>query len=120
MSTTTDQPTSIASITGSVTNKTQLQTTAATIVAAGAGYLAGKGYLGLSLTDWTTILTAVVTVGSIVWPILVTRAQSLKDTVGHLKNTTVVTDEASAKALPNNPDVVASTPEIVSAIKKAS
>lgn len=117
---TNQEPTSAASLTGSVTNKTQLQTTAATIVGVGAGYLAGKGYLGLSLTDWTTLLTAVVTVGSIVWPILVTRANSLKDTVGHLKNTTVVTDAESAKALPNNPDVIAATPEIVSAIKKAS
>ena len=102
----------------SITNKTQLQTTAATLVGVGAGYLAGKGYLGLSLTDWTTILTAVIGVGSVLWPVIVTRANSLKDTVGHMKNTTVVTDKASAEALPANPDVVAATPEIVAAIKK--
>jgi hypothetical protein len=113
------EPTSVNSLTGGVTNKTQLQTTAATLIGVGAGYLAGKGYLGLSLTDWTTILTAVLGIGSILWPVLVTRAQSLKDTVGHMKNTTVVTDPESAKALPNNPDVVAATPEIVTAIKKA-
>jgi hypothetical protein len=113
-----EQPTSVASMTNSVTNKTQLQTTAATLVGIGAGYLAGKGYLGLSLTDWTTILTGVVTVGTVLWPVLVTRAQSLKDTVGHLKNTTVVTDAESAKALPNNPDVIAATPKIVAAIKE--
>jgi hypothetical protein len=103
-----------------LTNKTQLQTTAATLVGVGAGYLAGKGYLGLSLTDWTTILTAVVTVGTIAWPVLVTRAQSLKDTVGKLPKTTVVTDAASAAALPNNNDVIAATPALIDAIKKAS
>jgi hypothetical protein len=103
----------------SITNKTQLQTTAATLVGVGAGYLAGKGYLGLSLTDWTTILTAVVTVGTIVWPIVVTRANSLKDTVGKLKNTTVVTDAESAKALPNNPDVIAATPKVIAAVNEA-
>jgi hypothetical protein len=114
------EPTSVTSLTGGITNKTQLQTTAATIIGVGAGYLAGKGYLGLSLTDWTTVLTAAVTVGSIIWPLLVTRAQSLKDTVGHMDKTTVVTDAASAKALPNNPDVVATTPAISAAIKAAS
>ena len=111
--------TSVTSLTSGLTNKTQLQTTAATLVGVGAGYLAGKGYLGLSLSDWTTILTAVVTVGTIAWPVLVTRANSLKDTVGHMDKTTVVTDAASAKALPNNPDVVAVTPQIAAAIKAA-
>jgi hypothetical protein len=111
--------TTVATISGGLTNKTQLQTTAATLIGVGAGYLAGKGYLGLSLTDWTTILTAAVTAGTILWPILVTRANSLKDTVGNMKNTTVVTDKASANALPDNKDVVAATPAIVDAIKKA-
>ena len=48
------------------------------------------------------------------------RAQALKDTVGHMDKTTVVTDKASADALPNNKDVVAATPEIIAAIKKAA
>lgn len=100
-------------------NKIQLQTTASTLVGIVAGYLAGTGKLGLSVADWTTILTAVVTVGSVVWPIIAARAQALKDTTGHLPSTTVVTDKASADALPNNKDVVAATPEIVSAIQKA-
>lgn len=101
-------------------NKTQLQTTAASLVGIAAGFLAGKGYLGLTLTDWTTILTALVGVGTILWPALVTRAQSLKDTVGKMPATTVVTDAASANALPDNKDVVAVTPELAAAIKKAS
>ena len=68
-----------------------------------------------------TIIGGVVAIGAVLWPAIVffTRAQSLKDTVGHLKGTTVVTDAASANALPNNKDVVAATPEIVAAIQKA-
>ena len=100
-------------------NKTQLQTTAASLVGIAAGYAAGHGWLGLDVGDWTTIIGGVVAIGAVLWPAIVTRAQSLKDTVGHLKGTTVVTDAASAHALPNNKDVVAATPEIVAAIQKA-
>jgi len=101
-------------------NKTQLQTTAASLIGVLAGYAAGHGWLGLSAGDWTTILGSVVAVVSVVWPAIATRATSLKDTVGNLPKTTVVTDAASAAALPNNPDVIAATPEITAAIKKAS
>jgi hypothetical protein len=101
-------------------NKTQLQTTAASLIGVVAGYAAGHGWLGLSVGDWTTIFGGLVMVGSVLWPALVTRAQSLKDTVGHLPQTTVVTDKASADALPDNKDVIAVTPEIAAAIKKAS
>lgn len=100
-------------------NKTQLQTTAASLVGVAAGYLAGKNVLGLSLSDWTTVLTALVAAGAVIGPAIVTRAKSLKDQVGSLPNTTVVTDKATADALPNNPDVVASTPAIVAAVKAA-
>ncbi len=101
----------------SFTNKTQVQTTAATLVGIAAGYAAGHGWLGLSTGDWTTIITAALLFGSAAWPVVVTRAKSLKDTVGGMKNTTVVTDKATADALPNNPDVVAVTPQIVAAVK---
>lgn len=100
-------------------NKTQLQTTAASLVGVAAGYAAGHGWLGLDVGDWTTIIGGGVAIGAVLWPALVTRAESLKDTVGKMSNTTVVTDKAAADALPNNPDVVAATPEIVAAIKKA-
>jgi hypothetical protein len=100
-------------------NKTQLQTTAASLVGVAAGYAAGHGWLGLSVTDWTTVIGGIVAVGSVLWPAIVTRAQSLKDTVGKMRATTVVTDKASADALPDNKDVIAATPEIVAAIKKA-
>lgn len=100
-------------------NKTQLQTTTAAIVAGAAGYAAGHGWLGLGVGDWTTVIGGVAAVGAVLWPVVVTRAQSLKDTVGKLANTTVVTDKASADALPNNKDVVAVTPAIAAAINEA-
>lgn len=100
-------------------NKTQLQTTAASLVGIAAGYAAGHGWLGLDVGAWTTIMGSVIAIGAVLWPALVTRAQSLKDTVGKMSNTTVITDRASADALPANKDVIAATPEIVAAIKKA-
>lgn len=100
-------------------NKTQMQTSSASLVGVVAGYLAGHGTFGLSVGDWTVVLGGFMSVASVVWPLIAARATSLKDTVGGLPKTTVITDAASAAALPNNPDVVASTPEIVSAIKKA-
>ncbi len=101
-------------------NKTQLQTTAASLVGVAAGYAAGHNWLGLNVTDWTTVIGAIVAAGSVLWPALVTRASSLKDTVGNMPQTTVVTDRVSADALPDNKDVVAVTPEIAAAIRKAS
>lgn len=101
-------------------NKTQLQTTMAPLIALAAGYAAGHGWLGLDLGSWTVVIGALAGAGAVLWPAIVTRAQSLKDTVGKLPQTTVVTDAASAAALPDNKDVVASTPEIAAAIKKAS
>jgi len=100
-------------------NSTQLQTTAASLIGVAAGFAAAHGWLGLGLTDWTTIMGGVAAIGAVLWPVLVTRARSLKDTVGHMPSTTVVTDKATADALPNNPDVIAVTPEISAAIKKA-
>jgi len=100
-------------------NKTQLQTTAASLVGVAAGYAAGHNWLGLDVGAWTTIIGSAGAAGAVLWPAIVTRAQSLKDTVGNMRNTTVVTDKATADALPNNPDVVAVTPEIAAAIKKA-
>jgi len=100
-------------------NKTQLQTTLAPLVGVLAGYLAGAHVLNLSAGDWTIVISGLAGVGAILWPAIVTRAQSLKDTVGKMDKTTVVTDAASANALPNNPDVVAATPQVAAAINAA-
>jgi hypothetical protein len=101
-------------------NNTQMQTSGAALIALVAGYAAGHGWLGLSLSDWTTLITMIAGAGAILWPVIQTRAQKLKDSTGKLPGTTVVTDKASADALPENKDVVAATPEIVAAIKKAA
>lgn len=101
-------------------NKTQVQTTSASLIGVLAGFLAGQGYFGLGLSDWTTIIGGLASIGAVVWPIVAARAQALKDTTGSLPNTTVITDKASADALPKNKDVISVTPAIVDAIKKAS
>ncbi len=100
-------------------NQAQTQTGAAALIGVLAGYAAGHGWLGLSISDWTTIITALATIGAVAWPIIATRAKSLKDTVGKMPATTVVTDKATADALPNNPDVIAATPQIAAAVKAA-
>lgn len=101
-------------------NKTQLQTTIAPLVAAVAGFLAGKGIFGFDAQTWISIIGGVLAFGATIWGAVAARPQALKDTTGGLPNTTVVTDKTSADALPNNPDVVAATPEIVNAINKAN
>lgn len=101
-------------------NKTQLQTTIAPLIAAIAGFLAGKGIFGFDAQTWISILGGVGALAATIWGGVAARSQALKDTTGGLANTTVVTDAASAAALPNNPDVVAATPEIVNAINKAN
>jgi hypothetical protein len=111
----TDVPTKAA-----VTNSIQTQVGASAVIAVAAGYAAGHGWLTLSLDDWKTLLTAFVTIAPILWPVIKTRAISLKDAVGRMHSTTVVTDPVSAKALASNKDVVAATPEIVAAIKKSN
>jgi hypothetical protein len=100
-------------------NKTQLQTSTAALVGVAAGYAAGHDWLGLGVGDWTTILGSLVAAGTVAVPAIVTRAKALKDAVGKMPLTTVVTDKATADALPNNPDVIAATPAIVAAIKQS-
>lgn len=101
-------------------NKTQIQTTFAPLIAALAGFLAGKGFFGFDAQTWIAILGGIGSLAAIIWGAVATRPQALKDTTGGLANTTVITDKASADALPNNPDVVAVTPDIAQAIQKAS
>lgn len=101
-------------------NTTQSITTTSALVGVLAGYAAGHGWLGLDLGSWTVVIGALVAGGAVIVPAIVTRAKALKNATGNLPGTTVVTDKASADALPNNPDVVAATPAIVAAIAKAS
>lgn len=100
-------------------NSTQLQTTTASLVAGAAGFAAGHGWLGLDAGTWGAVFGALMIIGTSLWPAVVTRAQALKNATGSLKNTTVVTDPASAAATANK-DVVAVTPAIAAAIKASA
>jgi len=101
-------------------NKTQVQTTFAPLIAALAGFLAGKGYFGFDANTWISIIGGITALAATIWGATASRQLALKDTVGKMDKTTVVTDAASANALPDNKDVVAVTPEISTAIRKAS
>lgn len=48
-------------------NSTQIQTTAAPIVAFLAGLLAGKGVFGFDAGTWTTVIGAVLAFGATIW-----------------------------------------------------
>jgi hypothetical protein len=100
-------------------NKTQIQTTIAPLIAAAAGFLAGKGVFGFDAATWVSILGAAGALGATVWGAVSARQIALKDTVGSMEHTTVVTTPEDAAALPNNKDVVAATPAIVNAVKAA-
>jgi hypothetical protein len=89
-------------------NKTQLQTTLAPIIAAAAGFLAGKGYFGLNAVDWTTILGSAAAIVATGWGAVAARKTSLADTLGQ-NGTIVVTDKKTADALPANNSVVSNT-----------
>lgn len=103
----------------SLINKTQLQTTIAPLVGVAAGYLAGAHVLDLSAGDWSLVITALLGAGAVLWPAIVTRIQSLKNTVGN-SGAKVITTAESANALPNNPNVIAATPAIVAAVEKSA
>lgn len=99
-------------------NSTQLQVTTAAVVSGAAGFAAGHGWLGLGVGDWGTIFGALAMLAPILWPAVVTRLQSLKNTVGN-SGAVVITSAASANALPDNPNVVAATPAVTAAIKQS-
>jgi hypothetical protein len=99
-------------------NKTMLLNMLTPLVTALAAYLASRVPL-LDQATWNTLVSSVAVACVTAGLAYVNRSQALKDTVGGLPSTTVVTDAASAAALPNNNDVVACTPEIVAAIKKS-
>lgn len=100
-------------------NKTQIQTTLAPLVGIMVSWLAHKFPL-LDQATWDTLVNAIIFAGASAFIGWRTSRLALKDTVGEMPHTTVVTDKASANALPNNPDVVAVTPQIVASIKQAS
>jgi hypothetical protein len=99
-------------------NKTMIMNVVTPLVGLLADYLAKKVPL-LDQATWDTLISTIAV--SVVTGVLayINRPLALKDTVGKLDKTTVVTDEDSAKALKNNPDVVATTPAITAAVNAA-
>lgn len=74
-----------------------------------AGFLAGKGVFGFDAATWATVIGSLAGTAAIVWGAISTRKTALTDTVGNMPNTTVVTDKATAAALPANASVVSNT-----------
>ncbi len=99
-------------------NQTQIMNIITPVIAVIATWLASKVPL-LDQTTWNTLISTVASAAVIGVLTYINRPIALKDTVGKLPGTTVVTTTEDAKALPNNPDVVASTPAIVAAVKAA-
>lgn len=99
-------------------NMTMVKTIATPLIAALATYLASKVPL-LDQATWNTLISTIAVSATTAALAYFNRQQALKDTVGRMKSTTVVTDAASANALPDNKDVVAVTPAISDAIKKS-
>lgn len=86
-----------------------------------AGWLATKlNFIGIDQATWNSLVFSVL--GGIVAAVLglFTKTTAVLDTAGSLPGTTVVTTPQNAAALPDNKDVIAATPEIVAAVKKAS
>jgi len=86
-------------------NSVQAQTSAASLIAFAAGYASSQHWLGLGADAWGTIFTGAMLFGTAVWPVVVTRLQSLKTEVGK-SGAIVVTNPQSAAASPS-PNVVA-------------
>ena len=103
---------------GNQMNKTMIMNILTPLVGALATYLASKVPL-LDQATWNTLISSVAVSGVTATLAYVNREQALKDTVGAMPKTTVITDAASAASLPNNPDVIAVTPEIVKAVAAA-
>jgi hypothetical protein len=99
-------------------NKTMIMNVLTPLIGTAAAFLASKVPL-LDQATWNTLISSVAISGVTAVLAYVNREQALKDTVGHMAKTSVITDAASANALPNNPDVVAATPAIVAAVNAA-
>lgn len=87
-------------------NQTQLQTGVAPIIAFIAGLLAGKGVFGLDAATWATVIGGAVAFGATIWGVVSTRKTAIANTLGNYPDTTVVTDKATASALPANTSVM--------------
>lgn len=89
-------------------NKTQVMNILTPLIGTLATWLASKVPM-LDQATWNTLVTSVALGGITAALAYINRPLALKDTVGNMLNTTVVTDKASADALPANSSVVSNT-----------
>lgn len=102
-------------------NDINLKSILTPIAAIIAGWLATHlNYLGVDQATWNTMVFTIL--GGIVSVVLglFTKTTNVLDTAGATPGTTVVTTKLMADALPANPDVIAATPQLVSAINSAT
>src|SRR6202012_5210123 len=97
-------------------NQTMIMNVITPLIGVVATWLASKVPL-LDQATWNTLISTVAVSAVTAGLAYINRPLALKNTVGNMDHTTVVTDKASADALPNNKSVVGSTPEIAVAIK---
>lgn len=89
-------------------NKTMILNILTPLIGASATWLASKFPL-LDQATWDGLITTIATAAVTAALAYINRPLALKNTVGNMDHTTVVTDAASAAALPNNPSVVSNT-----------
>lgn len=99
-------------------NKTMVMNILTPMIASIATWLASKVPL-LDQATWNMLITSVAVAGVTAAMAYINRPLALKDTVGSMDNTKVITDKASADALPKNDSVIATTPAIEAAVKIA-
>lgn len=86
-----------------------------------ATFLASKlNFLGIDQATWMTLVTTIVFTAVAAVLGYFGKTTAVLDTAGKTAGTTVVTTPENAQALPDNKDVIAATPQIVSAVKAAS
>lgn len=100
-------------------NSTQIKTILTPLFGILATFLATKlNFLGVDQATWNTIVSSIgFGIVSIILGFF-NKTTSLMDTVGSQPGTTVVTTPENAAAVPN-PDVIAATPQIVTAVNNA-
>lgn len=101
-------------------NELQIKNILTPIIGVIATWIATKlNFLGMDAATWNTLISSVVF--GIVAIVLgyFNRTTNVLDAAGKTGGTTVVTTPQLAAALPENPDVIAATPQIVAAVKAA-
>jgi hypothetical protein len=99
-------------------NELQIKNILTPIIGIAVSWLATKFPL-LDQATWNTLVTTFVFAIVTVVLAFFNRTTSVLDVAGKQPGTTVVTTPQMAAALPENPDVIPATPQIVAAVKAA-